>query len=158
MTAAVALHLITLLFVAGGGIGGLLMHVALGRAIANNPADGLPIAKTGLLFATVARTAAQLMIVSGLWLMYSRGWGDATKPWLLGKFAIFIILSLNGAIVGQKAGGKLVGALIAFASGREVEQARATIASSMQTMHRFHLVQVGGLATMVLLGVFGPRA
>ncbi len=93
MNAAVVLHLVTLLFVARGGIGGLLMHVAL-----------------------------------------------------------------SGAIIGRKAGGKLIGALIAFASGRDPDQARGTIDSAMRTMHRFHPVQVGGLATMVLLGVFGPRS
>src|SRR4051812_39674128 len=95
---ALSLHLLTLLVLAAGGVGGLFLHFALRRALPEAPAQAAAIGRVGAAFGATASIAALLMPVTGVLLMASRGWYDWGQPWLSTKLALFVLLFLNGLL------------------------------------------------------------
>ena len=153
--AALALHLLALVLLAAGGVGGLFLHVALRRAMSNAP-KAAAIGQVGAAFGAVATGAALLMLVTGLLLMASRGWQDWGQPWLSAKLAIFTLLFLNGLLVAKPTAPRL-GAGLAAAARQGEGADLAAVRGPLVRMGRFHVVQSLGLVGLILLGVFGPR-
>ena len=162
MSLALSLHLLTLLLLAGGSVGSVLLHIALVRAVADRPTDAVAIAKLAKLFGVTASVSALLMVISGTMLLELRGWTDLATRWFAIKAALFVVLFANGRLVAAPTSGRLVGALIAYTSApcggaaRKDNPSAGAVASAMRRLGHFHLLQTTGLIAMVLLAVLRP--
>jgi hypothetical protein len=156
MFVALALHLLCLVLLAAGGIGGGFLHLALARMVRTEPRQALVVARIGARFGMVASTAALLMLATGVGLLATRGWADWGHAWLSVKLSLFAALFLNGLLVARPNGARLGAALAALAGGGDARQA-AAVEGPLRRMGVFHAVQSAGLVALILLGVFGPR-
>jgi hypothetical protein len=153
---ALALHLLCLVLLAAGGIGGGFLHLALARMAHKDPRQALVVARIGARFGMVATSAALLMLATGIGLLATRGWADWGRPWLSAKLTIFVLLFLNGLLVAKPNGARL-GAALAAAAGGDQTSTGAGVEAPLRRMGVFHAVQSAGLVALILLGVFGPR-
>ena len=156
MFVALALHLVCLVLLAAGGIGGGFVHLVLTRVARREPRQAVRVARIGARLGTVASSAALLMLASGVALLAARGWGDVGQPWLSAKLAIFALLFLNGVLVARPNGARLGAALLMASFGRRARPG-ALVEEPMRRMGLFHAVQSAGVVTIILIGVFGPH-
>ena len=150
---ALALHLLCLVLLAAGGVGGGFLHLAVARMVRTEPREALAVARIGARFGMLATAAALLMLATGVGLLATRGWADVGQPWLSAKLTIFVALFLNGLLVAKPNGARLGAAIAAAAGGGGA----AAVDAPLRRMGVFHAVQSAGLVTLILLGVFGPR-
>lgn len=151
MAPALLFHLLSLLILATGAIGGTIAHRALVSAVRSNPIAVPGIGRLTPQFGALALTGALLMLVSGTLLLASRGWADWGHTWLSVKLALFVLLFLNAHIVARPSGMKLGAAL---AQGPNAP--RDTVAVLLRRLSIFHVVQNTGLVVLISLAVFGP--
>lgn len=148
-TITLAVHLVSLTILAGGGVGAFVMQTAVNASIRRSASEAAVLANTMLRYAVTAQLGAMLMLLSGLGLMAERHWGDWGHPWLMVKLSIFVILVLTGPLIARPAGAALVSALTAGGSP-------AAVAGPLRRLTLFHLVQKGGLVAIIVLAVLKP--
>lgn len=147
---ALYFHILSLIVLAGGVVGGLVMHAALSKTAASSPANMAAFGKLSMRFGITAQLGALCMLASGLFLASSRGWVDMSRPWLHIKLTLFVLVALNGIFVARPTGAKLGAAYATNA-------ADPIIPSLLRRLSVFHVVQLIGLAAIIAFGVFGPR-
>jgi hypothetical protein len=150
-TITLAVHLVSLTILAGGGVGAIVMQTAVNATMRRSASEAAVLAGTMLRFALTAQLGALLMLLSGLGLMAGRHWADWGHPWLMAKLALFVILVLAGPLIARPAGASLVTAL---AAGGEPD----AVAGSLRRLTLFHVVQKGGLVAIIVLAVLKPGA
>jgi uncharacterized membrane protein len=147
---AVLIHILSLLLLAGGGVGAIVMHAALEPNATASAANMATFGRLSMRFGIAAQIGALCMLLSGLFLLSTRGWADIHQPWLHLKLTIFVLLVLNGVFVARPTGQKISAVYARNAADPE-------IAKLFRRMNIFHVVQMIGLAAIVGLGVLGPR-
>ena len=80
--------------------------------------------------------------------MASEHWAFWGQGWLTVKLALFVLLVLNGPLVARPAAQRLA---VALTSGASQE-----VAASLRRLDVFDVVQVAGLAAIVILAVLKP--
>lgn len=153
---ALLLHLLCLVLLAAGGVGGMILHVWLERALRERSFHAATLGRLGAAFGQLAGMAALGMLASGLMLLASRGWADWGQPWLVAKLAVFALLFANSLAVARPSGASLGAGLAAAVRGQGTLDG-AAVTVPMARMAVFHRVQTAGLVVLIVLGVFGPR-
>lgn len=154
MTHALLFHLLSLTVIATGMLGSFTIYLTFRKALHSAPGHLPGLGRMFPLFAMVAQGGLVLMILSGLALMYSRGWADWGQPWLMAKFSVIVVLALNGPMVARPAAMRMAQAL---AKGGVSPTENPVVRASVRTLALFYTVQVTGLAVIIGLAVLGPR-
>lgn len=154
MTHALLFHLLSLVIFSAGALGSLITFLTFRQALHKAPATLPGVASMFPRFGIMAEVGVLLMVISGLFLMSTRGWGDWGATWLSLKLALVVLLFLNAQIFGKPTGMRMGKALAAggVAPGDNPEVARA-----VQTLTLFYAVQITGLIAIISLAVLGPR-
>lgn len=148
MLLALAIHLLCFAFLAGGSLGAKVLHGAM-RAQLGSPAQAALLLSTMLRFSIVAQIGGGLMLVSGIGLLATEHWAYWGSGWLYAKLGLFVVLMANGPLVARPAAMQLLGALESGGSG-------VAVTAPLKRLEIFHMVQVAGLAGIVLLAVLKP--
>ncbi len=149
MRAALYFHLLSLFVLAGGGLGGTIMHGALEKTATSSAESFKNFMRLSMRFAIAAQVGALCMLLSGLFLLWSRGWGDWGHSWLTIKLSLFALLFANGIANARPTAMKLATAYGRSSNDPEVPRL-------MGRLSIFHATQLIGLAAIVALAVFGP--
>jgi uncharacterized membrane protein len=147
---ALFFHLLSLVVLAGGLIGGTIVHAALKDSATASPANMMTFGRLSMRFGIASQIGALCMLASGLFLAASRQWVDMRQPWLHIKLTLFVLLALNGILVARRTGMKLGMTYMQNSSD-------PVIPSLLRRLSTFHAVQIVGFAAIIGLGVFGPR-
>lgn len=148
MNLALAVHLVSLTVLAGGAVGAFVIHGALASTVQRSSSEAGVLAKSMMRYSLTAQLGSLLMLLSGLGLLAARQWADWGHPWLSIKLAIFVVLALNGPLVGRRAGTALGAAL---ANGEPT-----SAVGLLRRFTVFHVVQLTGLVVIIVLAVFRP--
>jgi hypothetical protein len=152
MSVTLAAHFVSLTVLAGGGVGAMVMHLALSAAVRRSAIEASALAGTMLRFALTAQLGAILMALTGLALLAERQWADWGHLWLMVKLALFVLLVLAGPIIARPAGASLQQALGAGGSNDP------GVAAALRRLSLFHVVQKSGLIAIIVLAVLRPGA
>jgi uncharacterized membrane protein len=151
-TTALYLHLLSLLVLAAGGLGGLFVHLLFRDALRAGSPGAAHLGQLGARFGMMATIGALLLLASGTFLLASRGWADVGQTWLSVKLGIFVVLFLNGAFVARPTGDRL-GAVLSAGPAAAMGEAHGLV----KRLTMFYAVQLTGLAAIIALAVFGPN-
>ena len=147
------LHIVALTVLVAGGVGGLLVHRVLVATIRSSPQQAAPLGLLAGRCGITAQIGALLMLLSGLYLMASRGWADWGTTWLSIKLTIYVLLVANGFLLAKPTGAKL---------GAELSRGPAAdtgvVSKLIGRLDMFYVLQLIGLVAIFALATFGPRA
>ena len=142
------IHMIALIIVGGGSIGGTIVEKQLWKKIEAGSGDAktiLPILKSTAQFIQIGLI---LLVVSGLLMLFSVNWVFLSQTWFMVKFSLFILLPIRGAIVGKPTVKKI---------GRQVQEDINNLPAFMKLkakMNRFHFIQYTLVAVIIFLVIF----
>ena len=165
---ALLLHLGGVTLLAAGAIGGLMLHRAIWRDMANTPAQAAAAVRIGHHFPILTQTGAVVMLISGVLLLATRHWVYVGQPWLTAKLSLYALLWLNGLFVARPASrqfGRVLPEWLAAhdrqlvaVSADAAPSSRAELATARALVRRrltiFHTNQTLGLAIILVLAVF----
>ena len=141
-------HMLALLLVGAGGIGGAIVEHQFWKYASLNAAQAksvLPILKiTGKFI----KAGIIVFLVSGLIMLYSTHWIYLTQVWFIVKFLLFLLLPIRGALIADPT-FKKIGAGI---SGEKPDP--AALKKWKSKMNRFHFIQYGIVLTIIFLVIF----
>jgi uncharacterized membrane protein SirB2 len=104
---ALLLHMLGIIVLSGGAVGGLILDRVVWRNLATAPQQAAAAGRVSRYFPIVAQLGAAVMLLSGVLLLAARNWAFVGQPWLTLKLALFILLLLNGMLVAKPAGQQL---------------------------------------------------
>ena len=146
------LHIISLVVLFGGAVGGLMVHRVLVSTIRTAPLNAAPLGMAAGRLGITAQIGALLMLLSGLNLMASRGWADWGSGWLSVKLSIYVLLVLNGFLVAKPTSIKLMAQM-----SRGATADAGIVRKLVGRLDLFYVAQFAGLFAILALAVFGPR-
>lgn len=154
MTYALFFHLLSLTVITGGMAGSLTTYLTFRKAVHSAPPQLPGLGRLFPIFGIVTQAGLLLMIISGLLLMQSRGWGDWRQAWLTAKLVLIALLFLNAHVVSLPTGKRMGQALAkgGMPPGENLEVLRA-----LRILAIFWTFQVTGLVLIIGLAVLGPR-
>jgi uncharacterized membrane protein len=150
---ALLLHLLSLTVITGGMIGSLTIYLVFRKAVHSAPAQLPGLGRMFPIFGMLTSAGLLLMIVSGLLLMRSRGWGDWGQTWLTVKLVIVALLFANAHIVALPIGKRMGQAL---AKGGMPPGENPVVVRALRSLAVFWAVQVTGMAIIIWLAVLKP--
>ncbi len=141
-------HILAVLFVGAGGIGGAIVEHQFWKYARLNFAQAkavLPILKmTGKFI----QGGIVVFLCSGLIMLYSTHWIFLTQAWFIVKFLLFLLLPVRGAMIAGPT-FKRIGAEISS------EKPDSTVLFRLKSkMKRFHIIQYGIVVTIIFLVIF----
>jgi len=151
---AVMLHLFSLVVLAAGGIGGMLMHRPLVQAVRSGSPLLPGLASAAMRLAIAARIGSILMLLSGLNLGYVMHWVDFRFPWMNAKLTIYALMWVLSLGLAAPAAAKLGPAL---ARRQQGEDTTAVLESSLSRLGLFHALILVGFVAIVVLVIGGTR-
>jgi hypothetical protein len=143
-------HIAGIFLIAGGLVGGALTERLFWKYVQQASEKAKPIVPLLLLFPRVIISGAVIMLISGLLMLYSVHWIFWGQSWLTLKLIFFILLVLNGRLVGKPLFGKIAAAVQSATSNTD------TLVSLKKRLNSFHLIQYCMLHIVVALAIFGP--
>jgi uncharacterized membrane protein len=150
---AIVLHMLSLAVLAAGGIGGMLVHRPL-VAASRSGAPQLPgLVAAAIRLGIAARIGAVLMLLTGINLLWARGWIDARDPWFHIKMTLYLLVWIASLGVAGPAAEKLGRAIAQRAAGQDTS---ALIEKILARLSAFHLFAVAAFMAMIALAVMGP--
>jgi uncharacterized membrane protein SirB2 len=163
-------HFLGIVILSGGVIGATMLDNISQSTLHKSPSQALAAGKMSKQFASMPQIGSLLMLLSGLGLLAAREWTQLGQPWLLAKLALFVVLTLNGALVAAPTSaskGQLLEQWLAVNGGipsLKVATAeyknlnRDKIKASLEEAHRrmrlFHLTEFTIFGAVIVLGVF----
>jgi hypothetical protein len=143
-------HILAVLLVGAGGIGGAIVEHQLWKYIKTNSPNAkalMPILKITVKF---IMTGIVIFLISGLIMLYSVQWVFLSQAWLILKFALFLSLPIRAALIAKPT-LMMVGAEI-----QKEETDPVLLLKLRSKMERFHLIQYGIVLTIIFLVIFKP--
>jgi hypothetical protein len=154
VTYALFFHLLSLIVITGGMVGSLTTYLIFRKAVHSAPVQLPGLGRLSPIFGMVTQAGLLLMIISGLLLMESRGWGDWRQPWLTAKLVLIALLFLNAHVVALPTGKRMGQALT---KGGMPPSENPEVLRALRTMAIYWPVQMSGLVLIMGLAVLGPR-
>jgi uncharacterized membrane protein len=169
------LHVIGIVALSGGSIGGTVTDLVFWRTYQKAPVESKALAALSVKLGVVAEIGSMSMILSGLVLLFADSWVWWGQIWLTLKLVLFVLLALNGALVASPAGralNKLMeqwvvvngGAPVAASvspGGTATMTATATrewVETELNRLHQrlryFHVSETAGFLAILVLAVF----
>jgi hypothetical protein len=133
-------------------VGGAVVHLGVDRIRRTAPLRATPFLPVMMRFGLTAQTGGLLMLITGTWLLATRGWADLRQPWLHIKLTIYVLLFIGGPLIARPAGQRMSAAL----AGVGDESADAVVDASMRRLGAYHLAALIGLVGIICLAVLGP--
>lgn len=150
---ALLLHLLSLTIITGGMIGSLTIYLVFRKAVHSAPAQLPGLGRMFPIFGILTQAGLLLMIISGLLLMKSRGWGDWGQSWLTVKLVIVVLLFANAHAVAMPIGKRMGQAL---AKGGMPPGENPEVLKAIRSLAIFWTVQVIGMISIICLAVLKP--
>jgi uncharacterized membrane protein len=166
---ALLFHMIGFSLIAGGMIGGITLHRAIWRNLADAPAQATTAARLGLHFPLMIQAGAMVMLLSGLGLLAARQWVYLGQPWLTVKLSLYVLLWLNGLLVARPASRQFERTMSKWLAAQAMlpppaapegaaANYRAEIGAALAQIRRrltlFHANQALMVAVVVIMAVF----
>jgi hypothetical protein len=146
--AGLYIHMIAIILVGGGSVGGVLVEKQLWKKIKDRSADAralLPLLKST---AGMIMVGFVIFLASGLIMLYSVRWAYLSQPWFMIKFCLFLSLPIRGALIGKPTMIRV---------GSQVNRDINDLPEFMKLkskMNRFHMIQYLIVATILFLVIF----
>jgi len=150
---ALLLHLLSLTVITGGLVGSLTTYLMFRKAIHAAPAQLPGLGRLMPIFGMVTQAGLLLMIISGLLLMKSRGWGDWGQTWLSVKLGLIVLLFANAHVVAMPIGKRIGQAL---ATGGMPPGENPEVLRAVRNLAYFWAVQVVGMISIISVAVLKP--
>jgi hypothetical protein len=146
-----AAHVLGVVILSGSVLGGMLTDRALWARFAIDPKAGGAFGPLLMNFGRLAGVGSAVMVLSGLSLLAHSQWVYWGAPWLSVKLVLFVLMALNGMIIGASTGKKLGALFGAAAAGAPLDQAAV-----MQVRTRrkwFHISETTMFVVTVLMAI-----
>lgn len=165
-------HVIGIMCLSTGVIGTVLLDLNIWKNLNSNPQASESTAQINRSFSIITQVGSGLMFVSGVILLAATDWLYLGKIWLIIKLVLYVLLALNGAIVGGRAGKQLRALLpqwvevynqagVMAASGGRTQplttskpQLQESLQKVRQRLMIFHIAEITMFLVAVFLGVF----
>ena len=141
-------HIIGIFLIAGGLVGAVLTESIFWNYIRQGSEKAKAMVPLLLLFPRVIISGAMLMLITGLLMLYGVHWVFWGQTWLSLKLILFILLVLNGRLVGKK-----LFASIAAGLQSPDHEIRALLPLKTR-LTRFHIMQYCMLLALLALVIF----
>jgi len=141
------IHVIGIFMIAGGNVGNFIVERQFWNNVVKTPETAKKIAPLLLLFPPVIILGALLMLLSGLVMLYSVNWGFVGQTWFTIKMVIFVLLILNGRIVGNPTLKKIESNI----QTGDYAQVSGVLKLKIK---RFHAVQYSLLLVLIIVTLF----
>jgi len=141
-------HIIGIFLIAGGLVGTILTESVFWKYVGQGSEKAKAMVPLLLLFPRVIISGAILMLITGLLMLYGVHWVFLGQTWLTLKLILFILLILNGRLVGKR-----LFAGIAAELQSPNQQTHALLALKTR-LTRFHIIQYCMLLGLLALVIF----
>lgn len=157
-TLGLLLHIIGITLIAGGFIGSAvaerLLWQQLNQSQVATSAMLLPLLKN---YPSVIRIGSLLMLVSGLLMLWGVNWLYWGQLWLTLKLILYVLLTLNGALIAGPTQQRLVSLLGSENQSTDSPASlQLAVAPIRQRMNLFLLTEGGMLMLVYVLAIFKP--
>lgn len=151
---ALILHLLSMAILAGGGLGGMLLHRHLVAAVRKGTPQLAGLADAVRRLGLMARLGAVLLLVTGIYLAWTMHWVDFQMRWFHIKLGVYVGMWVLSLGLAAPAAAKLGAALARRAQG---EDTTATLEESLATLGLYHVLILTGFIAIVALVIVGAR-
>ncbi|TWF33841.1 putative membrane protein DUF2214 [Chitinophaga polysaccharea] len=138
-------HLIGFLLFAGSTIASFFGFRQLWKQYAIDSGRAATVLQAMSGLQVLLRTGVGVIIPSGIGIMYLTHGVYGEQVWFRIKFALVLLVILNGIIVGRR---------LRVSLDKALKDDPMAVAKIRQRALRFHLVQLAGIFTIILLSVF----
>jgi len=145
------MHIIGITLIAGGSLGGLLLENHIWKSLPEAPEKVRALGPLMLKYPVIIQAGTLLMLVSGLIMLGSLGWGVASQGWFIIKMLLVVALVLNGIWVAKPNAARLRLLIARLTDGDPVA---AEIARVKRNLTIFHISEMTMLVVVYLLAVF----
>jgi hypothetical protein len=139
------LHIVGIFCLAGGSVGGQFVEALFWRYVRESSEKAPALGPLLQRLPVVIQIGSLLMLVSGLLMLGSVGWAYWGQGWFFVKIALYLLLFLNGLLVGKPLGMAIGGQM------RHYPTSSASLLLLRPRMQRFHITQT--FLILALLGV-----
>ena len=145
-------HIVAIMIVAGGTIGGMAAETQLWRRI-QTPGSDLsilaPILKNVEKF---VKAGVIIFLLSGILMLYSVNWYFISRPWFIAKFILFLMLPIRGAFVAKPMTDRITS--IIMNPDEHLPNNLQELMLLKKRMTRFHVIQYTIVILIILLVIF----
>ena len=146
-----AAHVLGVVILSGSVLGGLLADRALWARFAIDPKAGAAFGPLMMNIGKLAGMGSAVMLLSGLGLLAHSQWAYWGAPWLSVKLVLFVLMAVNGMVIGATTGRKLGALFGAAAAGAPLDQAAL---EQVRTRRKwFHISETGMFLVTVVTAV-----
>ncbi len=157
---ALLLHIISVIVLAGGAIGGIILELTLWDTALNKTKVAGILGKAYSNFPKFATLGALLLLLTGINLLASTSWVFWGQSWLTVKLILFAFLFCHPLFTVKPAGAKL-GSLLRDESMKTdgspaSEDTIGKIKAIQKVFLRFHIIQITALLLLLILATLKP--
>ena len=151
---ALILHLVSMAVLAGGGLGGMLLHRPLVAAVRGGTPQLAWLADAVRRLGLMARLGAVLLLASGLYLAWAMHWADFQMRWFHIKLGVYVGMWVLSLGLAAPAAAKFGAALARRAQGEDTTR---VLEESLATMGFYNVLILAGFIAIVALVIVGAR-
>ena len=151
---ALILHLVSMAVLAGGGLGGMLLHRPLVAAVRGGTPQLAGLADAVRRLGLMARLGAVLLLASGLYLAWAMHWADFQMRWFHIKLGVYVGMWVLSLGLAAPAAAKFGAALTRRAQGEDTTR---VLEESLATMGFYNVLILAGFIAIVMLVIVGAR-
>jgi hypothetical protein len=164
------LHLIGIVFLSAGLVGTIVLDNWFWRVLNSEPVKAQTIVEASQKLNLLTQIGSGLMLISGLQLLFLSRFNYTAQLWMILKLILFVLLAVNGAVVGGRALKKIQSLMpqwvaantkIAVAPGGTTaplntskETVYDELVGTKRTMVTYHYSENLMFVATIILGVF----
>jgi hypothetical protein len=141
-------HMLAILLVGAGGIGGAIVEHHLWKKISTKDGGSkviMPILKSTGMF---IMAGIVIFLLSGMLMLYSVHWVYLSQPWFIVKFVLFLCLPVRAALIAKPS-------LTRIGIESQKDQSDSMLLLKLKSkMNRFHIIQYGIVLVIIFLVIF----
>ncbi|HZY35811.1 MAG TPA: hypothetical protein VFE53_04140 [Mucilaginibacter sp.] len=145
---ALVTHIVALTMIAGTTLVDYVIFKQFWKQLAIDGRNGVVINEATSKFPLLFGVGFLLIIVSGVYMMYVTNGAFGEQIWFRIKFALVIIILINGVVVGRRQGLKLRKLLAGELPGKKIGDELAKVRRNLNVFHNSQLLLLLAIFTL----------
>lgn len=164
-TVGLFIHLVSLLFLAAGSFGGIIVDSMFWTFWRTNPERAAAASYLNMRLALFVQISSTLMLISGVYLLWVTQGAFLGEFWMKAKIVLFVLLFLNGYLIANPTSARLEKLIPRWLraqsaepgdmlASKEREQCERELLQVRQRMIGFHVSESAMFLLMMVFSIF----